>query len=1091
MTTPIGTAVLQIIPSLDGVSKEVDRQLGGTLKASGRKGGKELAKGVGEGLKDLEREVDSAGKAYQKLKDRADDALGKIRSDEAALNKLRESGASDDRIIKAEERLATSRRNSNRASREAADGHRALEAAQRRLGDGSDDLGGRFSRLSGFADTAGTALAGAGALAGGAALAGIAALGAGAVVAGRQLYDLGAQFDDLSDSLQVSTGLSGAALDQLKGSVETLGTTNVPSTFADIGDVAAEVTRNLHLTGQPLEDITSRLANLDRMGQSVNVRALGKAFRGFGVDVEAQVPSLNALYEASTQSGLSIDDIVGSVVKGGPALRQLGLSFGESAALAAQLEDAGLDVDKMLSGGLTKSLAALAKDGQTGQDALTGTIGEVQRLIQVGDIAGAQNLTNKLFGAKGGLQFFEAIQSGALDLQSLSNSLNQTGLDINDVSDDTADWSERWQLLKNETAEALEPLAGRVFDGINTELGNLADMVSENKDSIVDAFVAIADGTITFAEVGLKSIGMFAEGFGQLIAPIGDVMGAVNDFQAWQADIRGDTETAAALREQAQEFYGLGEGLTAFGRSVKDYDLEGLRNSIHNVGEEAKGTATEIGGIGSSASGLAGVRIDIPIRADTSGATLDVDNWASAIAGRGPIRIPTATVPGQPGAPTSANPFAGPYPRAAGGAIAGPGGPTSDSILLWGSNGEHMFDAQDVKLMGGQSGVYAFRSALKAGTLRGYADGGAIGPDVQAAMDLAGTPYSQANRNDCSGMAARVIARTMGLPESGLMSTKNAEQWLSALGFQRGLGGPGQISVGWYDRGPNPNDGHMAMTLSDGTNAEAGGKNGVFTVGAGAAGADSPQFDQHMFLPTIYGEGQAGSAAPSFSGGGGGSSGGGTPGIGPNGEQGTWSTPDAKSLREADQKVADADARVRQAELKQKELEADAKESQRQAAQDDVDKARREAADARADAAETRKGTFTPGTPASSSSGGGSLGGLSLSSSFSGFGSAIGEFAGGQIGSALDFFGVGDSPPFLQAASQLLGGISIGGGSSAAPSVPNFGGTPPPETAHGTQAGQAPGPVFNTTIQARDAEGALDKWKRWQNQRVAAKVDRY
>lgn len=53
--------------------------------------------------------------------------------------------------------------------------------------------------------------------------------------------------------------------------------------------------------------------------------------------------------------------------------------------------------------------------------------------------------------------------------------------------------------------------------------------------------------------------------------------------------------------------------------------------------------------------------------------------------------------------------------KAAGGPIIGPGTGTSDSVPLWGSNGEHMFTAEDVKAMGGQKAVLAFRSSLHAG----------------------------------------------------------------------------------------------------------------------------------------------------------------------------------------------------------------------------------------------------------------------------------------------------------------------------------------------------------------------------------------
>ncbi|GFG74714.1 C40 family peptidase [Mycobacterium botniense] len=170
--------------------------------------------------------------------------------------------------------------------------------------------------------------------------------------------------------------------------------------------------------------------------------------------------------------------------------------------------------------------------------------------------------------------------------------------------------------------------------------------------------------------------------------------------------------------------------------------------------------------------------------------------------------------------------------------------------------------------MGGHGAVYAFRRALH------RQGGGAIGPDVQAAYSMIGTPYSQATRHDCSGMVGRVIAGALGIPNVGLPTTVNMGQWLASLGFRPGIGGPGTISVGWYDHGGG-NAGHAAMTLSDGENAEAGGSHGNF-VGAGAAGANSPQFDHHMFLPIGDLQGPPGySAGGGFGGGAGGFGGGG------------------------------------------------------------------------------------------------------------------------------------------------------------------------------------------------------------------------
>jgi hypothetical protein len=56
--------------------------------------------------------------------------------------------------------------------------------------------------------------------------------------------------------------------------------------------------------------------------------------------------------------------------------------------------------------------------------------------------------------------------------------------------------------------------------------------------------------------------------------------------------------------------------------------------------------------------------------------------------------------------------------KARGGAIYGAGTGTSDSIRAWLSNGEHVLTAAEVQKLGGQSAVYALRTAVRAGRVR-------------------------------------------------------------------------------------------------------------------------------------------------------------------------------------------------------------------------------------------------------------------------------------------------------------------------------------------------------------------------------------
>lgn len=460
---------------------------------------------------------------------------------------------------------------------------------------------------------------------------------------------------------------------------------------------------------------------------------------------------------------------------------------------------------------------------------------------------------------------------------------------------------------------------------------------------------------------------------------------------------------------------------------------------------------------------------------------LDFGDWANSIPRAfnewlGPDVELTPGVPGVPVKPATTpgpaimpptssqrpgtNPLDVLIPRnSKGGEIRGPGTGVSDSILAWLSNGEGVVTANGM-LNGGAEIVAALNTGWKPpGFAEGLTSATTSSADLakQFAVSMDPAKYAMGGFSpsavDCSGFVSAVANVATGRdPFSSRMSTVTEGNWLKSLGFKSGRGGSGDLRIGWWDKGGGKN-GHTAGTFPDGTNFESNGSEGV--VIGGKTGADSGQFSQHAYLA------MAGSAKSSL-------------------EQG------------------------------------------------------RESADT-ALAGEPQ----VPGSGSSSAPAGG--GGTSLPSSFSGlssfglsslgsgigttsmgsdlgdFGEAAGVAVSGQVASALDVLGVGDSPGWLQGISTFMGGLSVGGndpsgksdgslfsganlfgggqgaGASAAPLSATPTSTrvaPPTDTVHDGR-GQAPGPVFNTTIQARDAEGALQQWQRWQNQRAASKLDRY
>jgi len=124
-----------------------------------------------------------------------------------------------------------------------------------------------------------------------------------------------------------------------------------------------------------------------------------------------------------------------------------------------------------------------------------------------------------------------------------------------------------------------------------------------------------------------------------------------------------------------------------------------------------------------------------------------------------------------------------------GGAVAGPGTGTSDSIEADLSNGEHVLTASDVQKAGGQDAIYRMRSQLQSGHLQ-FANGGAVDtPGFATGGHVFSTPQTQAmqmpstSTTNHAGTVNNVYSTTYyPVAEPKSVSTNRDLQTASALG---------------------------------------------------------------------------------------------------------------------------------------------------------------------------------------------------------------------------------------------------------------------------------------------------------------------
>ena len=471
--------------SFRSAADKAERYFGDASERIGKRFSDNMSKGIKSSDDVVRKSADTAVKAYE----RAADAAGRVRAEEAKLEDLREKGAGRTALIAQSERLEKARRSEVSSTRAAVGALGELDNAQRRAASSgsalSNLLGGisqgaagtRLGDLAGQAENLSTRLGGISPMAAGA-TAGVAALVIGVGAASKALYDLGAQWDDIGDGIAARTGKMGSDLKSVTDVVRSVGS-DVAAPLSQIGDVAGRVSQSLRLSGQPLEDMVRTVSQLNELtGEQTDVRGLGKAFRQFGVDSTAdQMDALEGLASASRATGVSVNDLIGVMNSAGKPAKELGLDFGQTAGLVTTLEEAGLDFTKAAPS-LSIALKNFARDGREPQQALRDTVAEIKNLIDAGKDAQAADLAAKTFG-KGYIDFLAAIKSGKLDVDSFNDALKKAGPTIDELNKSTEDWHEEWQKLKNTFSSDLAPAAGVFFGAVNDWLKRTTQPLSD------------------------------------------------------------------------------------------------------------------------------------------------------------------------------------------------------------------------------------------------------------------------------------------------------------------------------------------------------------------------------------------------------------------------------------------------------------------------------------------------------------------------------------------------------------------------------------------------------------------------------------
>lgn len=329
------------------------------------------------------------------------------------------------------------------------------------------------------------------ALAVGAAVGGIAvATGKAVVEAGKYLKDLGSQFDEAADAIRIGTGATGDALDGLLDDFDEV-YKSVPTTMEDASKAIADYNTRLGLTGPQLQEISKQALQVsDMLGDDLGgvIEESSQAFQQWNIDADNMGGAMDYIFKVSQSTGMGFTDLMSNMQKFGPQLQEMGYSFETASALMGQLDKAGVNVEEVL-GAMKKSVGTLAKEGISASDGLAMYYEQIKN---AGTAAEAASIASEIFGTKAGSTMAAAIRDGTLAVGDLTESLLENGETIAGAAEDTYDFAERLQIMKQGLEVALKPMANTVFDGLNKFMPVLQKLMEQIVPVISDAVEAAA-----------------------------------------------------------------------------------------------------------------------------------------------------------------------------------------------------------------------------------------------------------------------------------------------------------------------------------------------------------------------------------------------------------------------------------------------------------------------------------------------------------------------------------------------------------------------------------------------------------------------
>lgn len=316
--------------------------------------------------------------------------------------------------------------------------------------------------------------------------------------------------------------------------------------FADVGSAVGEMNTQFGFMDKQLEDSSEYLlkfANINEADVSNSAINARKAIEAYNLTNQDFNSVLDAVTKTAQNTGQAVDSLFDKAIKGAPQIKQLGLSFDEGVALMGKFEQSGVDSGKAISY-LSKASVVYAKDNKSLLQGLEETSKKINNATSQTE---ALQIATEVFGTKGASVMEDAIARGALNLDGLADSAENTSGVVAQTFEDTLDPIDRQQVALNNVKNVMAEFGASIAEALAPVLNTLIPVIQKIAELFtglptpIKQFIVILGGLIVLltsiapiiTAIGVVGIGALAPIIGIMAGIAAAVTIAIGIFKNW------------------------------------------------------------------------------------------------------------------------------------------------------------------------------------------------------------------------------------------------------------------------------------------------------------------------------------------------------------------------------------------------------------------------------------------------------------------------------------------------------------------------------------------------------------------------------